>query len=125
MVPTTTSAARLLDGVLPEIAGRIVAQAGIEPARDPSNEDPAFDRVRMRRASIFSTLAYQRARQGQAAEAAAQRALAELGGVQRAELTDADQPAYNDAAMRTNASRWAVLPAPARSRSSSGPPVAR
>jgi glyceraldehyde 3-phosphate dehydrogenase len=27
MVPTTTSAARLLDGVLPELAGRIVAQA--------------------------------------------------------------------------------------------------
>jgi glyceraldehyde 3-phosphate dehydrogenase len=27
MVPTTTSAARLLDGVLPQIAGRIVAQA--------------------------------------------------------------------------------------------------
>jgi glyceraldehyde 3-phosphate dehydrogenase len=27
MVPTTTSAARLLDGVLPQISGRIVAQA--------------------------------------------------------------------------------------------------
>jgi len=31
MVPTTTSAARLLDGVLPQVAGRIVAQAPLNP----------------------------------------------------------------------------------------------
>jgi hypothetical protein len=76
---------------------------------------PAYlkNRVQMRRAGIFSALAYQRARQGQPADAAAQRALAELGGVSKGELTDVDQPAYNDAAMRTNASRWAALPAPA------------
>ncbi|MDP3761864.1 MAG: hypothetical protein Q8R01_15250 [Ramlibacter sp.] len=80
---------------------------------------PAYlkNRVQMRRASVFSALAYQRARQGQPADAAAQRALAELGGVSKGELTDADQPAYNDAAMRTNASRWAALPAPAVSAS--------
>jgi len=75
------------------------------------------NRVQMRRAAIFSALAYQRARQGQPADAAAQRALAELGGVNKAELTDVDQPAYNDAAMRTNASRWAALPGPAASAS--------
>ena len=80
---------------------------------------PAYlkNRVQMRRAEIFSALAYQRARQGQPADAAAQRAMAELGGVNKAELTDTDQPAYNDAAMRTNASRWAALPAPAASAS--------
>ena len=71
------------------------------------------NRVRMRRASIHSSVAYQRAREGQPAEAVAQRALAELAGVNKGELTDVDQPAYNDAAMRTNASRWAALPAPA------------
>jgi hypothetical protein len=68
-------------------------------------------RVQMRRASLWSTLAYERARQGKAdAEAAAQRALAELAGISKGELTDVDQAAYNDAAMRTNASRWAALP---------------
>lgn len=76
---------------------------------------PAYlgNRVRMRRATIFSAVAYQRARQGQPGDAPAQRALAELGGVNKGELTDVDQPAYNDAAMRTNASRWAAFPAPA------------
>ena len=80
---------------------------------------PAYlkNRVQMRRAGIFSALAYQRARQGQPADAAAQRAMAELGGVNKAELTDTDQPAYNDAAMRTNASRWAAQPGPAASAS--------
>jgi hypothetical protein len=77
------------------------------------------NRVQMRRASLWSTLAYERTRQGKAdAGTAAQRALAELAGVSKGELTDVDQPAYNDAAMRTNASRWAGLPlaaaAPAR-----------
>jgi len=76
---------------------------------------PAYlkNQVQMRRAAIFSAIAYRRARQGEPADAAAQRALAELGGVSKGELTDADQPAYNDAAMRTNASRWAALTAPA------------
>jgi hypothetical protein len=76
------------------------------------------NRVQMRRASLWSTVAFERARQGKAdADAAAQRSLAELAGISKAELTDVDQPAYNDAAMRTNASRWAALPlasAPAR-----------
>jgi hypothetical protein len=80
---------------------------------------PAYlkNRVQMRRAGIFGALAYQRTRQGQPADAAARRALVELGGVSKGELTDADLPAYNDAAMRTNASRWAALPAPAASAS--------
>jgi hypothetical protein len=71
------------------------------------------NRVQMRRASLWSAIAYQRARQGQPSDAAAQRALAELAGVAKTELTDVDQPAYNEAAMRTNASRWAAVPAPA------------
>jgi glyceraldehyde 3-phosphate dehydrogenase len=39
MVPTTTSAARLLDGVLPEIAGRIAAQAVRVPVASVSCVD--------------------------------------------------------------------------------------
>jgi hypothetical protein len=42
---------------------------------------------------------------------ASQRALAELAGVGKSELTDDDLPLYNDAAMRVNASRWAATPA--------------
>ena len=63
----------------------------------------------------------QRARKGEAAEVAARRALAELAGVNRNDLTDDDQSAYNDAAMRANATRWAAMPAsvPASARSPS------
>lgn len=69
------------------------------------------NRVQMRRASVYATVAYERTRQSLPADAAAQKALAELAGVSKAELTDIDLPAYNDAAMRVNASRWAALPA--------------
>ena len=72
------------------------------------------NRVLMRRAGVWASLAYQRARQRRAAPtAAAQRALAALAGVDKAELTDDDAPTYSDAAMRVNASRWAAVPAPA------------
>jgi hypothetical protein len=65
----------------------------------------------MRRAAVWSSLAYQRTRLGGAADAAAQRALAELAGVNKADLTDADQAVYSDTAMRVSASRWAAQPA--------------
>jgi hypothetical protein len=68
------------------------------------------NRVQMRRASVYATVAYERTRQGLLAVDVAQKSLAELAGVSRNELTDADLPAYNDAAMRVNASRWAALP---------------
>jgi len=79
----------------------------------------------MRRASVWSGLAYQRARRldprGEAVDVAAdaaadvaeQRALKELSGIDRTELTDDDARTYNDAAMRVSASRWAFSPAPA------------
>lgn len=71
------------------------------------------NRVLMRRASVWASLAYQRARKGEVADAAAQRALAELVAVSKTELTDDDLPAYSDAAMRVSASRWAAVPVPA------------
>jgi hypothetical protein len=73
------------------------------------------NRVLMRRATVWSSLAYQRARKGEAADAAAGRAIAELAGVAKAELTDDDLPVYADAAMRVSASRWAAVPASAAS----------
>jgi len=50
MVPTTTSAARLLDGVLPEVAGRIVAQAVRVPVASVSCVD--FHLVTERRPDV-------------------------------------------------------------------------
>lgn len=71
------------------------------------------NRVLMRRASVWASLAFQRARKGEAADGAAQRALAELAAVNKTELAEEDLPAYSDAAMRVSASRWAAVPAPA------------
>jgi hypothetical protein len=75
------------------------------------------NRVLMRRAAVWSSLAYQRARNnaepGEAADFAAGRALAALAGVNRSELTEEDFSAYSDAAMRVGASRWASAPVPA------------
>jgi len=81
----------------------------VEPAGLPPH---VKHRVALRRASVWSTLAYEHARlaDGNGA-AAAQRAIAELASVQRSELTEDDQAAYNDAAMRVNASRWAAVSA--------------
>lgn len=50
MVPTTTSAARLLDGVLPDLAGRIVAQAVRVPVASVSCVD--FHVMTERRPSV-------------------------------------------------------------------------
>jgi hypothetical protein len=71
------------------------------------------NRVAMRRAGVWASLAFQRARKGEPGEAAAARALSELAAVDKSELTDEDLVAYNDAAMRVSASRWAAVPAPA------------
>ncbi|HSV83943.1 MAG TPA: hypothetical protein VLK85_32495 [Ramlibacter sp.] len=68
------------------------------------------NRIALRRASVWSTLAYERVRFGESGQAAAERAQAELAGVQRGELPEEDLPALNDAAMRVNASRWAAVP---------------
>ncbi len=70
------------------------------------------NRVHMRRATVFSSLAYLQARRPDSPDgtALAQRAISELASVSKTELPDDDQPAYNDAAMRVNASRWAAVP---------------
>ncbi len=65
------------------------------------------NRVLMRRANAWSSLAYQHARQGSAAEPAAGRALAALVGIDKGELAEGDRAAYSEAAMRVSASRWA------------------
>lgn len=68
------------------------------------------NRVLMRRAAVWSGVAFERARNGEAADDASRRAIASLAGVRRAELTDDDLREYDDAAMRASASRWAATP---------------
>jgi len=69
-------------------------------------------RVRARRASVWASLAFHEARRiaqagGEAAtNAAALRALDELAAVNKAELSEDDLAAYNEAAIRTGAIRW-------------------
>lgn len=72
---------------------------------------PAYtaNRIAMRRASVWSTLAYEYSRLGEAAaQPAAQRALDELAALRKADLPEEDAPLHNEAAMRVNASRWAA-----------------
>lgn len=72
------------------------------------------NRVQTRRASVWGAVAFQQARQNvadPAVAAAAARALTEFSGVSKADLPDEDQSAYNDAAMRVSAVRWALVPA--------------
>jgi hypothetical protein len=66
------------------------------------------NRLRLRRAGVHASLAFGQARKAEAPTAAAQRALAELASVNKAELTDSDRQDYNDAAIRVGASRWAA-----------------
>lgn len=69
------------------------------------------NRLHMRRAGVWSALAYAQNRRDEAAQAAAQRALQELAAVNKTELTDEDQMDYTEAALRVGASRWAAEPA--------------
>lgn len=69
------------------------------------------NRVRIRRAGVWSSLAFAQARRGDASQSAGQRALDELAAVRPAELADEDQADYNDAAIMVGASRWAAAPA--------------
>lgn len=62
------------------------------------------NRLLMRRASVSANLAFAQARRGAGGEAAP--ALVEFAGILPTELTEDDQAAYADAAMRVNAARW-------------------
>ena len=70
------------------------------------------NRLLMRRASVAASLAFAQARRGAGGEGMA--ALHEFAGIAPTELTEDDQAAYNDAAMRVNAARWLGTAAAAR-----------
>ncbi|AIY40125.1 hypothetical protein LT85_0967 [Collimonas arenae] len=71
------------------------------------------NRLRLRRASVWASIAFEHARQHQPAQEAANRALQELAGVNPEDIAEPDASAYTDAAVRVAASRWAAETEPA------------
>jgi hypothetical protein len=73
------------------------------------------NRMHLRKAGVWASLAFQRARRTEVPSAtilaAAARALQELASVNKSELTDTDAASYSDAAIRVGASRWGAEPA--------------
>ena len=84
----------------------------VEPAQWAQLPDGWKNRVRQRRAGVWSAIAFTKARQGESAASAsaARRALDELAAVNRLELSDDDFVDYTDAAVRVGAVRWAAEP---------------
>ena len=68
------------------------------------------NRLVMRRAGVWSSLAFEHSRRGEPAAEAAGRALQELAAIDKSELTEQDQAAYDEAAVRAGAVRWAASP---------------
>ena len=71
------------------------------------------NRLRMRRAGVWSSIAFQQSRKGEPALEAANRAIQELAGVNKNELADEDLNAYAEAGLRVGSTRWAAEPMPA------------
>jgi hypothetical protein len=73
------------------------------------------NRVHMRRAMVWSSVTFARARKGLSSTEPGQRALDELGMVEPAELTEDDAAAYAEAGVRAGSVRWSAqsLAAPA------------
>lgn len=72
------------------------------------------NRLHLRKAGVWASLAYQRARRPElgavVVQEAASRAIDELAAINKAELMESDAAAYSDAAIRVGASRWAAEP---------------
>jgi len=78
---------------------------------------PLKNRIHLRRAGVWATVAFQRQRRGEPHADAAAKAVASLAAVNKTEFADGDETTYADAAVRASASRWALEPAaPARPR---------
>ncbi len=67
------------------------------------------NRVHMRRAAVWSSIAFERMRKNVAPQDAANRALLELATVDKSALPEQDAAAYADAGVRLGAVRWAAV----------------
>jgi hypothetical protein len=72
--------------------------------------DLVKNRLRVRSAAVWASVAFQRARRGEDAEQAAARGLQELSQVDPRQLAEGDAEDYAEAAVRVGASRWAAEP---------------
>jgi hypothetical protein len=88
----------------------------MEPAAAASLDEVTKNRLRLRRAGVWAAIAFGQSRGGQAPQAAAQRALDELAGVNKASLGDEEAADYTEAALRVGAVRWAAEPLPSAGR---------
>jgi hypothetical protein len=86
----------------------------LEPAAFAQLSELVKNRLRLRRADVWATVAFDESRQGDAGQAASQaaarRALDELAAVNKAELGDDETAGYAEAAIRVGAVRWAAQP---------------
>jgi len=67
------------------------------------------NRVLMRRAALWASIAYQQARRGESAAESAERAAAALEAVDTSELAEVDRAAFSEAQLRVSASRVALM----------------
>jgi hypothetical protein len=74
---------------------------------------PAYmkSRLALRRASVWSSVAFHSTRRSDDGTSAAHRAMREFMLVNKVELSEEDQPAYDEAAVRVSAIRWMTAPA--------------
>ena len=75
-----------------------VPSTGLEPE--------LLNRVHLRRAGVWSAIAFAQVRRSEVPRGAAERAVQELAAVNKTELSDEDSVDYSDAAVRVGASRW-------------------
>ena len=90
----------------PDVAAR--DDHRVDPGALATLSEPEKNRLRMRRAGVWSAIAFERARLGEDPKDAARRALDALAAVDKSELSDVDGTEYHEAAIRVGASRWAA-----------------
>ena len=105
-------------GVLQRIQRQEDSASLLDQADAPGLPPVLKNRLQMRRASVWSAVAFERSRgaPGGAHATAAERALEALARVDPQGLPDTDASLMNDAVMRVNASRWAAVPASIQSK---------
>ena len=88
----------------------------IDAAASAQLEEPQRNRLHLRRAGVWATVAFDKSRFQEPPQAPAQRAFDELAAVDKAELASEDAAEYTEAAIRVGAVRWAAALSPAPGR---------
>ncbi len=73
-------------------------------------EPELMNRVHLRRAGVWSGLAFAQVRRSEIPQGAAERAIQELAAVDKSALSDEDALDYTESAVRVGASRWGAEP---------------